>query len=71
MRRQRCCNAQTAITYPWTTLTDLSGETIKIILEDVCDNLFNPGRAIDEFDLGDFELVGYEAHPSIKAPIAV
>jgi len=29
------------------------------------------GRAIDEFDLGDFELVGYEAHPSIKAPIAV
>ena len=29
------------------------------------------GRAIDEFDLRDFELVGYEAHPSIKAPIAV
>ena len=33
---------QTAITYPWTTLSDLSGETIKTILEDVCDNLFNP-----------------------------
>ena len=33
---------QTAITYPWTTLTDLSGESIKTILEDVCDNLFNP-----------------------------
>jgi S-sulfosulfanyl-L-cysteine sulfohydrolase len=33
---------QTAVTYPWTTLTDMSGETIKIILEDVCDNLFNP-----------------------------
>ena len=30
-----------------------------------------PGRQIDEFDLGDFELVGYQAHPSIKAPIAV
>ena len=29
------------------------------------------GKQIDEFDLGDFELVGYEAHPSIKAPIAV
>lgn len=29
------------------------------------------GRQIGEFDLGDFELVGYEAHPSIKAPIAV
>ena len=33
---------QTAITYPWTTLTEMSGETIKSILEDVCDNLFNP-----------------------------
>jgi len=33
---------QTAITYPWTTLTEMSGETIKMILEDVCDNLFNP-----------------------------
>ena len=33
---------QTAITYPWTTLTEMSGETIKTILEDVADNLFNP-----------------------------
>ena len=33
---------QTAITYPWTTLTDLRGEMIKTILEDVADNLFNP-----------------------------
>ncbi len=33
---------QTAITYPWTTLSDLSGDTIKTILEDVADNLFNP-----------------------------
>jgi sulfur-oxidizing protein SoxB len=33
---------QTAITYPYTTVTDMSGETIKNILEDVCDNLFNP-----------------------------
>jgi sulfur-oxidizing protein SoxB len=32
----------TAITYPYTTLTDISGEMIKTILEDVCDNLFNP-----------------------------
>ncbi len=29
------------------------------------------GRQIDEFDLSDFELVGYQSHPSIKAPIAV
>jgi S-sulfosulfanyl-L-cysteine sulfohydrolase len=34
--------AQTAITYPWTTVTELSGERIKTILEDVADNLFNP-----------------------------
>jgi thymidylate synthase len=33
--------------------------------------LIAPGKALDEFDLGDFELVGYEAHPSIRAPIAV
>jgi sulfur-oxidizing protein SoxB len=33
---------QTAITYPWTTLTDMTGDTIKAILEDVADNLFNP-----------------------------
>jgi sulfur-oxidizing protein SoxB len=31
-----------AITYPYSTLTDMSGATIKTILEDVCDNLFNP-----------------------------
>jgi sulfur-oxidizing protein SoxB len=33
---------QTAITYPYATLTEMSGEQIKTILEDVCDNLFNP-----------------------------
>lgn len=33
---------QTAISYPWTTLTEMTGETIKHILEDVCDNVFNP-----------------------------
>jgi sulfur-oxidizing protein SoxB len=31
-----------AITYPATTLNNLTGEMIKTILEDVCDNLFNP-----------------------------
>jgi sulfur-oxidizing protein SoxB len=34
--------SQTAITYPYTTLTELSGAAIKGILEDVADNLFNP-----------------------------
>jgi len=33
---------QTAITYPYTTVTSMTGATIKTILEDVCDNLFNP-----------------------------
>jgi len=33
---------QLAITYPYTTLTEMSGESIKGILEDVADNLFNP-----------------------------
>ncbi len=30
-----------------------------------------PRAAIDVYDLPDFTLLGYEAHPSIKAPIAV
>ena len=33
---------QLAITYPYATLSSMSGETIKTILEDVADNLFNP-----------------------------
>ena len=33
---------QTAITYPATTVSELSGEMIKTILEDIADNLFNP-----------------------------
>ncbi len=33
---------QLAITYPTATLTEMTGTTIKTILEDVADNLFNP-----------------------------
>jgi sulfur-oxidizing protein SoxB len=33
---------QTAITYPYATLTPMRGEMIKTVLEDVADNLFNP-----------------------------
>jgi len=33
---------QTCITYPETYVEEMPGEQIKLILEDVCDNLFNP-----------------------------
>jgi S-sulfosulfanyl-L-cysteine sulfohydrolase len=33
---------QTAITYPYVTVTNMTGETIRTVLEDVADNLFNP-----------------------------
>jgi sulfur-oxidizing protein SoxB len=32
----------TAITYPFVVTNELTGETIKTLLEDICDNLFNP-----------------------------
>jgi S-sulfosulfanyl-L-cysteine sulfohydrolase len=34
--------SQTAITYPETTVTELTGAAIKSFLEDICDNLFHP-----------------------------
>jgi sulfur-oxidizing protein SoxB len=34
--------AATAITYPTVTLTPMTGANVKAVLEDVCDNLFNP-----------------------------
>jgi sulfur-oxidizing protein SoxB len=33
---------QVAITYPYATVTPMTGEAIKAVLEDVADNLFNP-----------------------------
>jgi len=47
---------QTAITYPYTTLTDMPGEMIKTILEDVADNLFNPDPYLQQG--GDMVRVG-------------
>jgi sulfur-oxidizing protein SoxB len=32
----------TAITYPFVTMSELTGDAIKTLLEDICDNLFNP-----------------------------
>jgi len=58
---------QTAITYPYTTLTEMSGATIKTILEDVADNLFNPDPYLQQG--GDMVRVGglaYTIDPAAK-----
>ena len=47
---------QTAITYPAVTLNELTGARIKEILEDVCDNLFNPDPYLQQG--GDMVRVG-------------
>jgi S-sulfosulfanyl-L-cysteine sulfohydrolase len=59
---------QTAITYPHTTLSDMTGETIKAVLEDVADNLFNPDPYYQQG--GDMVRVGgmsYTLEPAAKA----
>jgi sulfur-oxidizing protein SoxB len=59
---------QLAITYPYTTLTDMTGETIKTILEDVADNLFNPDPYYQQG--GDMVRIGglqYTCAPGEKA----
>ena len=56
---------QTAITYPATTLNEMTGETIKNVLEDVCDNLFNPDPYLQQG--GDMVRVGgmqYRCNPA-------
>jgi sulfur-oxidizing protein SoxB len=58
---------QTAVTYPYTTVTEMTGETIKAILEDVCDNLFNPDPYYQQG--GDMVRVGglrYRCNPTQK-----
>jgi sulfur-oxidizing protein SoxB len=58
---------QTAITYPFTTVTSMTGEMIKTILEDVCDNLFNPDPYLQQG--GDMVRVGgltYACEPSAR-----
>ncbi len=59
---------QTAITYPYTTVNEFSGEMIKTILEDVADNLFNPDPYYQQG--GDMVRVGglmYTCEPKAKA----
>jgi sulfur-oxidizing protein SoxB len=47
---------QTAITYPYSTLNELTGEQIKAIMEDVADNLLNPDPYLQQG--GDMVRVG-------------
>ena len=58
---------QTAITYPQATLTEMTGAQIKTVLEDICDNLFNPDPYLQQG--GDMVRVGgltYACHPNEK-----
>ena len=58
---------QTAITYPYVTVSEFSGEQIKTIMEDVCDNLFNPDPYYQQG--GDMVRVGgmtYACDPNAK-----
>lgn len=58
---------QTATTYSYSTLTEMSGEMIKTVLEDVCDNLFNPDPYYQQG--GDMVRVGglqYSCSPTEK-----
>jgi sulfur-oxidizing protein SoxB len=58
---------QSAITYPAATLNELPGRQIKLILEDVADNLFNPDPYLQQG--GDMVRVGgltYACDPAAK-----
>lgn len=58
---------QTAITYPSTSLNEMTGATIKTIMEDVCDNLFNSDPYYQQG--GDMVRVGgiqYTVNPNNK-----
>ncbi|MBU6498646.1 MAG: thiosulfohydrolase SoxB [Rhodospirillales bacterium] len=48
--------SQTAITYPEVYVQDMTGDQIKTIMEDVCDNLFNPDPYVQQG--GDMVRVG-------------
>ncbi|MDP3672880.1 MAG: thiosulfohydrolase SoxB [Telluria sp.] len=59
---------QVAITYPQTSVTGMTGTAIKAVLEDVCDNLFNPDPYYQQG--GDMVRVGglqYTCRPNAKA----
>jgi len=55
---------QTAVTYPYSTVSDMTGEMIKTVLEDVADNLFNPDPYLQQG--GDMVRVGGCSTRSIR-----
>ena len=58
----------TATTYSYATVSEMTGATIKTVLEDVCDNLFNPDPYYQQG--GDMVRVGglqYKCDPTAKA----
>ena len=58
---------QCAITYPQVTVSEMTGETIKAVLEDVADNLFNPDPYYQQG--GDMVRVGgltYSCEPTAR-----
>ena len=58
----------TAISYPHVTVSAMTGATIKAVLEDVCDNLFNPDPYYQQG--GDMVRVGglrYACHPAARS----
>jgi sulfur-oxidizing protein SoxB len=57
----------TAITYPHVTVTEMTGTAIKDLLEDICDNLFNPDPYYQQG--GDMVRIGgmqYACRPDAK-----
>ena len=58
---------QMAITYPYATVNEMTGEMIKTVLEDVADNLFNPDPYYQQG--GDMVRVGgLQLHHASRAP---
>ena len=58
----------TAISYPWVVVNEMTGATLKTVLEDVCDNLFNPDPYYQQG--GDMVRVGglqYACHPAARS----
>jgi S-sulfosulfanyl-L-cysteine sulfohydrolase len=59
---------QTAISYPYTTVSNVTGAQVKVILEDIADNLFNPDPYYQQG--GDMVRVGgmrYALNPGASA----